>query len=135
MDATEEELRAVPGIGPIVANSIAEHFRNQGNRAIVHELAEVGVRLEEEIPDEPQGPQPFEGMRFVVTGRLEGFTRTDAESFIKDRGGAVAGSVSKKTDYVVVGEDAGSKLDDANRLGVRTITEDDLRALAEGRLV
>ena len=121
MDASREELEAIPGIGPIVAAAIASHFANEGNRRIVERLREAGVVLEApEGSDAAQagGPMPFEGMRFVVTGRLEGFTRSEAESFIKERGGQVSGSVSKKTSYVVVGEEPGSKRDDAERLGV-----------------
>ena len=121
MDASREEMEAIPGIGPIVAAGIASHFANEGNRSIVRRLGEAGVALvAPEGWDAAQagGPMPFEGMRFVVTGRLEGFTRSEAESFIKERGGQVSGSVSKKTDYVVVGEEPGSKRDDAERLGV-----------------
>ena len=130
MDATEEELQSIPGVGPIVALAIAGHFSNVGNRQIVAALGEAGVVLESDEPAEGPGPQPFQGMRFVVTGRLEGFTRTEAESFIKSRGGQVAGSVSKKTSYVVVGEEPGGKRDDAERLGVPVISEDDLVELA-----
>ena len=130
MDASEEELRAIPGVGPIVALAIAGHFSNEGNRQIVAALGEAGVVLESGEPAEGPGPQPFQGMRFVVTGRLEGFTRTEAESFIKGHGGQVTGNVSKKTSYVVVGEEPGGKRDDAERLGVPVISEDDLVALA-----
>ncbi len=135
MDATQEELEAVPGIGPIVAAGIASHFANEGNRSIVRRLGEAGVALA--APEgwdaaQADGPMPFEGMRFVVTGRLEGFTRSQAESFIKERGGQVSGSVSKKTSYVVVGEEPGSKRDDAERLGVAILSKDELTALAEG---
>ncbi len=134
MDASQDELEAIPGIGPIVAAGIASHFANEGNRSIVEGLREAGVALEAlEGADAAQadGPMPFEGMRFVVTGRLEGFTRSQAESFIKERGGQVSGSVSKKTSYVVVGEEPGSKRDDAERLGVEILSEDELTALAE----
>ena len=130
MDATEEELQSIPGVGPIVALAIAGHFSNEGNRQIVAALGEAGVVLESGEPAEGPGPQPFQGMRFVVTGRLEGFTRTEAESFIKSRGGQVTGSVSKKTSYVVVGEEPGGKRDDAEQLGVPVISEDDLVELA-----
>ena len=132
MAATQEELEAVSGIGPIVAAAIAGHFANEGNRRIVDELESAGVRMESAEPAAGQvgAPQPFEGLRFVVTGRLEGFTRSQAEAFIKDRGGQVSGSVSTKTNYVVVGDEPGSKRDDAERLGVPTLAEDELIALA-----
>jgi DNA ligase (NAD+) len=131
MDATEDDLQAIPGIGPIVAQSIVEHFQNEGNRLIVAELADAGVILEAEIAPETDIPHPFEGLRFVVTGRLEGFTRSQAEGFIKERGGQVTGSVSKKTSYVVVGEEPGSKADDAERLQISTLTERELTELEE----
>ena len=136
MDAAQEELEAVPGIGPIVAAAIASHFANEGNRSIVRRLGEAGVSLA--APEgwdaaQAAGPMPFEGMRFVVTGRMEGFTRSQAESFIKERGGQVSGSVSKKTNYVVVGEEPGSKRDDAERLGVTILSEEELTMLAASR--
>jgi DNA ligase (NAD+) len=135
MGATEDELQAIPGIGPIVAQSIVEHYQNEGNRLIVAELAQAGVTLEAEVTPETDTPQPFVGLRFVVTGRLDGFTRSEAEGFIKERGGQVTGSVSKKTSYVVVGEEPGSKADDAQSLEIPTLTEAGLRALAEASLV
>ena len=137
MDAAQEELEAVPGIGPIVAAGIASHFANEGNRRIVRRLGEAGVALaahEGWNAAQVDGPMPFEGMRFVVTGRLEGFTRSQAEGFIKERGGQVSGSVSRKTDYVVVGEEPGSKRDDAERLGVEILSEEELIERAEGNL-
>ena len=130
MDSTEEDLQAIPGIGPIVAKGIADHFANDGNRLIVAKLEAAGVSLEGDAAPVSEGPQPFEGLRFVVTGRLEGFTRSQAEAFIKERGGQVSGSVSGKTDYVVVGQEPGSKADDAQRLEVRVVSEDELVALA-----
>ena len=137
MDAARDELEAIPGIGPIVAAGIASHFANEGNRRIVQRLGEAGVAPaahEGWNAAQADGPMPFEGMRFVVTGRLEGFTRSEAEGFIKERGGQVSGSVSRKTDYVVVGEEPGSKRDDAERLGVTILSEEELGALAEGNL-
>jgi DNA ligase (NAD+) len=131
MDATEEELQTIPGIGPIVAQAIVEHYQNDGNRLIVAELAEMGVTLEQEIADVASVSQSFAGMRFVVTGRLDGFTRTEAESFIKERGGQVTGSVSKKTSFVVVGEEPGSKADTARELEIEILSENDLRRKAE----
>ncbi len=133
MAASQEELEAVPGIGPIVATAIVSHFRNEGNQRIVTNLGEAGVRLESDADtNQEDTPQVFEGMSFVVTGRLEGFTRSEAESFIKDRGGQVSGSVSSKTNFVVVGEDPGTKRDDAVRLGVEILSEEGLVELAGG---
>jgi len=130
MESTEDELQVIAGIGPIVAMSIAQHFANDGNRLIVEELASAGVMLENGFDSFVEGPQPFKGLRFVVTGRLEGLTRSQAESFIKERGGLVNSSVSKKTDYVVIGEEPGSKADDARRLQITMLSENDLRAIA-----
>ncbi|MBM3939307.1 MAG: NAD-dependent DNA ligase LigA [SAR202 cluster bacterium] len=130
-DASEEELRSIGGIGPKVAHAIVTHFQNEGNRRVVEELHGAGVALEADGAAVTQGPQTFAGKRFVVTGRLERFTRSQAEDFIKDRGGQASGSVSKKTDYVVAGADPGSKLDDARKLDVPVIGEDDLVRLAE----
>nr|AIF14182.1 DNA ligase, NAD-dependent (ligA, ligB) [uncultured marine thaumarchaeote KM3_66_E06] len=131
MGASQEELEAVPGIGPIVAKTIVGHFANEGNQRIVNELRAAGVRLESTERVEADLPQPFAGMRFVVTGRLAGFTRTEAEAFVKDRGGQVSSSVSKKTTYVIVGEDPGSKRDDAVQLEIPILSDHELRELAE----
>jgi len=131
MGASQEELEAVPGIGPIVAKTIVGHFANEGNQRIVSELRAAGVRLESTESVEADLPQPFAGMRFVVTGRLPGFTRSEAEAFVKDRGGQVSSSVSKKTNYVIVGEEPGSKRDDAVQLEIPILSDHELRELAE----
>ena len=128
--ATQEELEAIDGIGPIVARAIAAHFEIEGNRRIVAELQEAGVRLESDETPTEATPRPFDGLRFVVTGRLETFTRSQVEAYIKERGGLVSSGVSKKTDYVVAGVDPGTKRDDAARLGVATIGEAELVELA-----
>ena len=128
--ATQEDLEAIDGIGPIVARAIAAHFENEGNARIVAELDAAGVRLVSDEAPTAATPQPFDGLRFVVTGRLETFTRSQVEAYIKERGGAVSSSVSKKTDYVVAGVDPGTKRDDAERLGVATIDEAELVELA-----
>ncbi|MCH8973516.1 MAG: NAD-dependent DNA ligase LigA [Chloroflexi bacterium] len=129
-DAAQEDLEAIDGIGPIVARAIVAHFENEGNRRIVAELEAAGVRLESDETPAAATPQPFDGLRFVVTGRLETFTRSQVEAYIKERGGAVSSGVSKKTDYVVAGADPGTKRDDAERLGVATIGEAELVELA-----
>ena len=123
MEAGADDLEAVSGIGPIVAAAIREHFALEANVRIVRELADLGVAVESDAAPAIEGPQPLAGKRFVVTGRLERYTRTDIETAIKNLGGQVSSSVSKKTDYVLAGEDAGSKLADAQRLGVEVIDE------------
>lgn len=124
MSADEEALTAIPAIGPRIAESVASYFSNDANRKVIEKLRDAGVRLQDAPRAEP-AEQPFAGKRFVVTGRLQQFSRSQIQAFIKERGGAVSGSVSKKTDYLVAGEDAGSKLADAERLEVETLSEDE----------
>ncbi len=130
MGATEEGLSAVPSIGPKIAASVSAYFANDSNRAVVDKLRERGVQMADEERPEP-GEQSLAGLRFVVTGRLANFSRSQAEGRIKDAGGTVSGSVSKRTDYLVAGEDAGSKLADAENLGVEIIDEDGFLTLLE----
>ncbi|MCH8827154.1 MAG: NAD-dependent DNA ligase LigA [Chloroflexi bacterium] len=129
MAATEEELTAIPTIGPRIAESVIAYFANEGNRAVIEKLREAGVRLEDEPRGEP-AEQLLTGLRFVVTGRLENFSRSQIEGKIKELGGAVSGSVSKRTDYLVAGADAGSKLADAQSLDVKVLTEEEFLVLA-----
>ena len=126
--ANEEALTAIPAIGPRIAESVASYFANHANRRVIEKLRAAGVRLQDAPRAEPT-EQPFAGMRFVVTGRLRQFSRSQIQAFIKERGGAVSGSVSKKTDYLVAGEDAGSKLADAERLEVKALTEEEFLAM------
>ena len=130
MSATEDDLSQVPSIGPKIAASVAAYFANESNRAVVEKLRNAGVHMADEERPEP-GEQSLAGLRFVVTGRLASFSRSQAEGRIKDAGGAVSGSVSKRTDYLVAGEDAGSKLADAEKLGVPILAEDEFIILLE----
>ena len=130
MDASEDGLSAVPSIGPKIAASVSAYFANDSNRAVVKKLRKSGVRMVDEDRPEP-GEQSLAGLRFVVTGRLANFSRSQAEGRIKDAGGAVSGSVSKRTHYLVAGEDTGSKLADAEKLGIRVIDEDEFAAMLE----
>jgi DNA ligase (NAD+) len=97
----------------------------------VRKLKKLGVWPKSEPPKKPTGPQPFAGLTFVITGTLPSLSRKEAGDLIESLGGKVTGSVSKKTDYLVVGEDAGSKLDKARELGVKTLDESALRSLAK----
>ena len=124
MDASAEELEGVPGVGPIIAKAIRSHFDVEANRNIVDALGKAGVILEAEGVAEAEGPRPLEGKRLVVTGRLDRFTRSEIQGYIKRLGGQVSGSVSKRTDFVVAGEEPGSKLADAERLEVEVLDED-----------
>ncbi|PZG15803.1 NAD-dependent DNA ligase LigA [Nonomuraea aridisoli] len=117
MNASEEELAAVEGIGPRVAATIREWFEVDWHREIVERWRAAGVRMEDE-PAPEKGPQILEGLTFVVTGTLEGYTRDSAAEALTSRGGKVASSVSKKTSFLIAGENAGSKYDKAVSLGV-----------------
>ena len=132
MAAREEELTAIPSIGPKIASSVASYFQEEHNRAVIEKLRRAGVRLADEGRTEV-GDQPLAGLRFVVTGRLEDFSRSQIEDRIKELGGAVVGSVGRKTDYLIAGEDPGSKLADAQRLDVRIIDEKEFLRLARER--
>jgi len=122
MDATEEQLLEVSDVGPIVAQSIRTFFEQPHNREVVEQLRACGVRWEEGEPA-ARAPQPLSGKTFVITGTLPTLSRDEAKDRVEAAGGKVAGSVSKKTDYVVAGEEAGSKLVKAQTLGVPVIDE------------
>ena len=130
MDAPVEELQTVPDVGPVVAESIRKFAEEPHNRTLIGKLAHAGVNMESQQPEPAaETPGPLEGKTFVLTGTLGSMTRDEAEAAIQARGGKVTGSVSKKTSYVVVGEEAGSKLEKANKLGVPTLTEQQFRDL------
>ncbi|OOG57564.1 NAD-dependent DNA ligase LigA [Polaromonas sp. C04] len=128
MDATEEQLLQVGDVGPIVASSIRTFFEQPHNREVVEQLRACGVTWEEGEPA-PVAPQPFAGKTFVITGTLPTLTRDQAKDLIEAAGGKVAGSVSKKTSYVVAGTEAGSKLAKAQELEVAVLDEAGLLAL------
>jgi DNA ligase (NAD+) len=125
--ATEEELAAADGVGPTIATSIKEWFDVDWHRQIVDKWAAAGVRMADEQAD--TGPRPLEGLALVVTGSLSRFSRDQATAEIQHRGGKVTGSVSKKTDFVVVGDSPGSKYDKAVQLGVPILDEDGFETL------
>ena len=132
MEASEEDLEAIPTIGPKIAASVAAYFQNENNRRVIARLREARVRLEDEGVEET-GDRPLAGLRFVVTGRLQNFSRSQIEARIKELGGVVSGSVARKTDYLVAGEDAGSKLGDAMRQDISILSEEEFLSLVEGR--
>ncbi len=129
--ASREELLEIPGIGPQIAESVVNFFAQKENQRVIQRLKEVGVRMVEETA-EPVGSASLEGKVFVLTGSLEGFTREEAKEAIMRRGGRVTSSVSGNTDYVVVGKDPGSKSEEAERLGIRTLNERQFQALLQG---
>jgi DNA ligase (NAD+) len=128
--ATVEEMAATEGVGSIIAVSLKEWFTVPWHREVVRKWAEAGVRMVDEAkPAKPAGPQPLAGMTAVVTGTLTLGTRDEIQDMLVELGAKIAGSVSKKTSFVVFGENAGSKLAKAESLGVPTLGEDDLNKL------
>jgi len=121
MVATEDAINQIHGVGPQIAQSVARFFAEPRNRTTIERLRQAGVVMTE--AGMVDGPKPLDGKTLVLTGGLRGLTRDQARDLILRLGGRVTGSVSKKTDYVVVGEDAGSKADDARRLGVPALDE------------
>jgi DNA ligase (NAD+) len=127
MKADEAALRDVPDVGPVVAMSIARFFAERHNRDVIAGLRRHGVRWEEGTPRRAPPGGRLAGKTFVLTGTLPSMTREEAAAMIEAQGGKVSGSVSKKTDYVVVGTDAGGKLAKAEALGVVLLDEDGLK--------
>jgi DNA ligase (NAD+) len=130
---TPERFEEIEGVGPTVAASLAAWFAPDGpGSGVLDDLADAGVEAELPAPRASAAIGPLSGKSVVVTGTLEGFSREEAEGAVRAAGGKVAGSVSKKTDYVVAGEKAGSKLAKANELGVTVLDEAGFRALLAG---
>jgi DNA ligase (NAD+) len=132
--ASAEELTEVPGIGGIVGASIAAYFAHEHTRETLRHLVEAGVSAEAPEPGAAAADAigPLAGKTLVVTGTLPGYSRQEAEEAIRAAGGHAAGSVSAKTDYLVAGEKAGSKLAKAEKLGVPVLDEDGFRGLLAG---
>jgi DNA ligase (NAD+) len=130
LDAPVEMLQTIPDVGPVVAASVRAFADEPHNRALVDKLAAVGVNMASLQPAVDAAPAgPLAGKIFVLTGTLASMTRDEATAAIETRGGRVAGSVSKKTSFVVAGQEAGSKLDKAKSLGVPVLTEEEFRAI------
>lgn len=132
--ASVEELQQCEDVGPVMAASIHDFFRNPRNRAVIEKLKAAGVNMRDETiaPSQPvRGP--FAGKTVVITGTLSSMTRDEAQEKLRAAGATVTGSVSKKTDYLIVGTDPGSKLDKARALGVTTLSEAEFRKMLEQR--
>jgi DNA ligase (NAD+) len=131
MKAPLERLSAIKGIGPVLAQSVHEYFQSTDGKKTIHELRAAGVKLTEDPRLTPAqvGGADLTSKTFVVTGTLQRYGRDEIEGLIKQLGGKATGSVSKKTDFVVAGDKAGSKLDKARELGVRVLTEDEFDKL------
>ncbi|WP_137234544.1 NAD-dependent DNA ligase LigA [Streptomyces sp. BPSDS2] len=130
-EATEEELAAADGVGPTIAASVKQWFAEDWHREILRKWREAGVRMADEGSDADEGPRPLDGHTVVVTGTLAGHTRDGAKEALQALGAKVAGSVSKKTAFVVVGDNPGSKYDKAMQLKVPVLDEDGFAILLE----
>ena len=130
MSASEEELAAIDRFGGVMAKEITEFFSHASARELVERLKELGVNME--AHEQEQAGSLFAGKTFVLTGTLPNLSRKEASDIIQRNGGKVTGSVSKKTSYVLAGEDPGSKLDKANTLGIPVLSEEELMAMLNG---
>ncbi len=128
MRASRQELEAIKEIGPETAESIVSFFEEAHNRTVIDKLKRAGVRYE---PVRRKAAGALTGKTFVITGALKQYTRDEARSLVEARGGKVASAVSRKVTYVVVGEDPGSKYDQAAKLGVQMLTEAEFKKLLE----
>ncbi len=129
--ATEEELTAIDGIGPKIAESIYGYFQVEDNLDVIERLRQAGVKLHHEIEIVDPSELPWNGLTFVVTGTLAQMTRREAETRIKGLGGSATSSVTRKTSFLVAGESPGSKLETASRLGTRVLGEEDFLRFLE----
>jgi DNA ligase (NAD+) len=130
-EASLEELVEIPDIGPRIAESVVGYFADPEHLALIDKLRQAGVLMEEKQADDLP-PQIFAGKTFVLTGALSTLSRDEASAEIEKRGGKAASSVSRKTDFVVAGAEAGSKLAKAQELGVTVLTEQEFLAMLEG---
>jgi DNA ligase (NAD+) len=125
--AQPEQVEEVEGVGPIMAEQIAESLADDATKALIEKLEEKGLRLEQDASERRAAGGPLEGKTLVLTGTLAELTREEAAVLIKSAGGKVVNSVSKKTDYVVAGDNPGSKLAKAEKLGTEILDEAGLR--------
>jgi DNA ligase (NAD+) len=123
--ASIEDLQLCPDVGPVMAQSIYDFFRNPRNHAVIDKLQRAGLKPKSGRSDVPAATGPFAGKTVVVTGALSKFKRDDAEDALRQAGAKVTSGVSKNTDYVIVGEEPGSKFDKARALGVKTLSEEE----------
>jgi DNA ligase (NAD+) len=128
--ASLKEFEAVPNIGEVVAHSLFDYFQDKRNQKLIDDLLKAGVEIEEmEIPKS----QPFKGLTFVLTGALQTMTREEAKEKIRQLGGNISSSVSKRTDYVIVGEDPGEKYEKAKKLGIKMLNEEEFLKLLKNK--
>ncbi len=125
-DASVDDLQSISGIGPQIAESVFRFFKEKHNREIIRRLAQAGVTMRAPTA---RRKGPLSGLTFVLTGTLPSFTREQAKQLIEEHGGRVASGISKNVNFVLVGEDAGSKLDKAKKLGIPTVDEDEFKKM------
>ncbi len=125
LELQQEDLEKVKDIGPLVASNIYNWFRNKRNTAFLEKLDKAGIKIEKLRKPMALSAQKLMGKKFVLTGTLQSLTREQAKEKIRALEGDISGSVSKKTDFVVVGENPGSKLEKAKKLGIKTLTEEE----------
>ena len=130
-DLTEEELQQIPDLGPVSSKSIFEYFHNEENVQIINELKEQGLNFDYLGVSQVNENSPFFGKTIVLTGTLTKYGRKEATELLENLGAKVSGSVSKKTDIVIFGVEAGSKLDNAHKLGIRTMDEEEFEELLQ----
>ncbi|HOF14795.1 MAG TPA: NAD-dependent DNA ligase LigA, partial [Spirochaetota bacterium] len=118
----------IPEVGPGVAQSVYEFFHNEGSLTLIRQMFANGVTVKDEKVQEASD-NPFKGKTVVFTGTMQNMTREEAEGLIESMGGRASGSVSSKTDFVVAGEEAGSKLDKAKKLQIRILSEDEFMTM------
>jgi DNA ligase (NAD+) len=129
MAATKEDLQRVADIGPVVAQSIYDYFHSEKNKEVIKHLREAGVNMTSQKKEEDESGKIFKGKTFVVTGTLQRYSRSEIEELIRKLGGKATGSVSSKTDYVLVGAEPGSKYEKAKKLRVKVITEEEFEKM------
>ena len=130
MNASYDELTSIDEIGEMIAQSVTSYFEKEENKQLIHNLLTFGLNMSYEKQDTIK--HEFNQKIFVLTGKLENYTRDEAQAIIEKLGGKVSSSVSKKTDYVLAGSDAGSKLEKANDLGVSVLNENDFKVKING---
>ncbi len=126
--ASVEELQSIPAVGPKIAESVRAYFETEANRRMIDKLRQAGVRLETAGAARP-AEGPLQGLQFVITGTLAAFSRSEAEERVRSLGGSAGSSVTKKTDYLVVGENPGSKLQKGQQYGTKMLSEEEFLAL------
>jgi DNA ligase (NAD+) len=134
MKVSAERLAQINGVGPVLAESICKFFQSTDSRKAIEELRSLGVKLTEDPKPAPQqqGKNDFTGKTFVVTGTLKNYSREEIEDHIKKQGGKTTASISKKTDFLIAGENAGSKLEKARKLGIKILTEEEFEKMVGG---